>query len=579
MARTAIAIFAFRRPNHLKKVLISLISQSSQHNLPVYLFLDGPRKHDDKALVEACRTVTMQFEKQMAIEIIESKSNLGLYNSLTGGITAVLGNYEKVIVLEDDIVVSKYFLDYMLDGLQCYAECQDVASIHGYLPPISRELPDTFFLRGADCWGWATWRNRWSLYRHDARAMAMEIRSRGLAGDFNLGGRVPNLRLLDDCATGHSQSWAIRWHAACFLSDCFTLHPGRSLVRNIGLDNSGEHCVPSKALETVITEARLYVVKQEIKENPLIVAAFAQQVAPASLPVRLARRCRNKIINQSRKWKFICKDTRINLTRKHLIKTIRQVIGPVYRLVIPNQLRLGGPYSSYLEAISYATGYDSPVIASKVEEATRAVLEGRGAYERDGTVFQVRPYLKINQILKNLVTPKTVIADFGGGLGGLYINSPELFPLGCRRIVIEQTSMVYTGRRITEEYDLAIDFIDSNSQAIPKLDVLVLSSVLQYLEKPWAVVEWLIQSSNPEVVILDRTAIRRGESQWHIQLNTGYYEKTVNYPIQILDSKKLLGAFSRYRVMTTWHNHFDARLPEHIGILFIRDEGGQTIYH
>ena len=296
---TAIAIFAFRRPDHLRQVLYSLACQSSPCVFPIFLFLDGPRTAADLDAVQGCRAVASEVANLLQISIISSEVNRGLYRSLTDGISAVLADHEQVIVVEDDIVVSPYFLDYINDCLCCYADNLRVASIHGYLPPISRRLPDTFFLRGADCWGWATWRDRWSLYRHDAAAMAAEIRSRGLARAFDLGGRVPNLRLLDDRAAGRSSSWAICWHASCFLADRYTLHPGRSLVRNIGLDHSGEHCAPSASLDAVLTDTPVPVFRQKVEENPAIVAAFARQIAPAPLPVRVFRRLRTAFLNRT----------------------------------------------------------------------------------------------------------------------------------------------------------------------------------------------------------------------------------------------------------------------------------------
>ncbi|MBD2548370.1 glycosyltransferase [Microcystis elabens FACHB-917] len=293
MTSTAIAIFAFRRPAHLFKVLNSLVSQSVHRAFPVYLFLDGPRGAADLSAVDSCRTVAADFGDRLPLVIVESEVNRGLYGSLTDGITAVLADHDQVIVLEDDIVVSPYFLDFMLDGLGCYADNPRVGSIHGYLPPIPLALPETFFLRGADCWGWATWRDRWSLYRHDAAAMADEIRQRRLVDAFNLGGRVPNLRMLDDRASGRLESWAICWHASCFLADCYSLYPGRSLVRNIGLDFSGEHCVPSSALAASLTDRPVQVVAQPVSEDPEIITAFSKQYAGPSLLRRLVNRSRS----------------------------------------------------------------------------------------------------------------------------------------------------------------------------------------------------------------------------------------------------------------------------------------------
>lgn len=293
MTDTAIAVFAFKRPHHLARVLQSLGHQSSPCDLPIHLFLDGPRDLDDHDAVAATRQTADSYAERLRLIIHASPVNRGLYHSLTGGISAVLAEHEQVIVLEDDVEVSTYFLDYMLAALACYDSEQAVASIHAYLPPLSFDLPDSFFLRGADCWGWATWRDRWALYRHDAAAMAAEIRCRGLARAFDLGDLMPNLRLLDERAAGRSRSWAICWHASCFLADRYTLHPGRSLARNIGLDYSGEHCVPSPSLEASLTDRPLPVHPLKVEENPAIVAAFARQIAPPPLWRRALSRVRS----------------------------------------------------------------------------------------------------------------------------------------------------------------------------------------------------------------------------------------------------------------------------------------------
>ncbi|MEI6828860.1 MAG: hypothetical protein WCK64_03270 [Synechococcaceae cyanobacterium ELA445] len=261
----------------------------------MHLFLDGPRGEQDTPAVQACHIVAEQYSNAIDLQIHNSSINRGLYRALTEGVSKVFDQHSQLIVLEDDILTSPHFLAYMLDGLQCYADVPSVASIHGFTPPILEELPDTFFLRGADCWGWATWRDRWNLFRSDAAMMAYEIRERGLALDFDLGGRIPNLQLLDAKAAGRSRSWAICWHASCFLADRYTLHPGRSLVRNIGLDYSGEHCAPSASLEATLTDRPLILQRQKVEEDPSIVAAYARQLAPAPLPRRLLTRLRSLV--------------------------------------------------------------------------------------------------------------------------------------------------------------------------------------------------------------------------------------------------------------------------------------------
>jgi len=250
--------------------------------------------------------------------------------------------------------------------------------------------------------------------------------------------------------------------------------------------------------------------------------------------------------------------------------TVRRLLGPIIRRVIPSRLALQGPYPSYAAAMAEATGYGSPLVPQQVEEATRAVLEGRAAYERDGTAFASRPSLPIHAVLASQLVPGCTVGDFGGGLGGLFINAPELFPVDARQLVIEQASMVDAGRRLAAEHGLAIEFLDgADLAAVPPLDVLVLSGVLQYLPDPWPLLEALLRQARPAAVILDRTAVRRGPSRWYLQTNPGFYREPLTYPVQVLEKRRLLAAFAGYQPVRRWHNGFDPGRPEHLGMLLL----------
>lgn len=253
-------------------------------------------------------------------------------------------------------------------------------------------------------------------------------------------------------------------------------------------------------------------------------------------------------------------------------RRLRQRIGPLVRTVIPSRLPMRGPYPSYAAALAEATGYDSPCVVEQVEAATVAVLEGRAAYERDGIALASRPDLPIHAALRPLLRPDTTIADVGGGLGGLYINGRDLFPPDCRRLVIEQPSMVAAGRRLCANYALGLEFMEADEDALPRVDVLVLSGVLPYLPDPWGQLARWLEHGQPEAVIVDRTAVRRGSSRWFVQTNPGYYREAVSYPIQVLDQRRLLAAFSGYKLAKRWRNTFDAGRPTHIGLLFVRSD-------
>jgi hypothetical protein len=158
------------------------------------------------------------------------------------GVTDTLQRHDRVIVLEDDLHLSPHFLRYMNDGLSCYSDDEQVASIHGYWYPTDAPLPETFFLKGADCWGWATWARAWSHYESDGRLLLAQVEARGLAREIDYGGHYPHINILKGQIAGKNDSWAIRWHLSCYSRGMLTLYPSRSLVQNIGHDGSGTNC-------------------------------------------------------------------------------------------------------------------------------------------------------------------------------------------------------------------------------------------------------------------------------------------------------------------------------------------------
>jgi len=186
----------------------------------------------------------------------------------------VLGSHGRVVVVEDDLLLSPHFLRYMNDGLALYAGNERVASIHGYRYPCTDPLPETFFLRGADCWGWATWSRAWQHFEPDGTALLARLRERRLTRAFDLDASFPYTRMLEDQVAGRNDSWAIRWHASCFLKELLTLYPGRTLVENIGNDSTGTHSARTEVFSAAPTDAPVEVRTIAIEESSEGRAAF-----------------------------------------------------------------------------------------------------------------------------------------------------------------------------------------------------------------------------------------------------------------------------------------------------------------
>jgi Glycosyl transferase family 2 len=244
-----IALFVYNRPGHTAKTLESLRRNPESAQSDLIVFCDGLRTGADRDAVEATRRVVRHEAAGFAsVRIIERGTNYGLATSITSGVAEVLADYSRIVVLEDDMITSPRFLQYMNEGLERFADEPRVGSVHGYMYPIEA-LPEFFFVRGGDCWGWGTWRDRWSLYEPDGRVLLRRLKQRGLLREFDRTGGSGLVRLLVEQIRGKNSSWFVRWHAALFLAEKLTLQPGRSFVRNIGMDSSGTHSIGTDLFE------------------------------------------------------------------------------------------------------------------------------------------------------------------------------------------------------------------------------------------------------------------------------------------------------------------------------------------
>lgn len=245
----AVVMFTYRRPRHTRLAVESLLRNQDAARTELIVYSDAPARPGvakDVAEVRAYIRSVVGFSR---ITLIEREHNLGLAQSIISGVGEVLARHGRAIVVEDDLVVSPFFLDFMNEGLRRYEDDERVASIHGYMYPVKGvALPDAFFLRGADCWGWATWSRAWRHFEPDGRKLAAELRRRKLVPAFDLDGRYPFFRMLRQQIAGKNDSWAIRWHASAFLAGMLTLYPARSHVLNTGADGTGTHSKTSVSL-------------------------------------------------------------------------------------------------------------------------------------------------------------------------------------------------------------------------------------------------------------------------------------------------------------------------------------------
>jgi len=236
-----IILFVYNRPDCTKKTLEALARNYGADEADLVIFSDGPRSEEDKSKITAVRAIAAAAAGFRSVRLVEAAENRGLARSIIAGVTDVVEERGRAIVMEDDIITSPYFLRFMNDALELYADEPKVAAISGYTHPLGKQMPETFFLRDSSCWGWATWARAWSKFNPDGAALLSQIEARGAVRAFNHDGSFDFTLMLRDQIAGKNNSWAIRWRASLFLEGLLSLYPGQSLTCNIGNDGRGTH--------------------------------------------------------------------------------------------------------------------------------------------------------------------------------------------------------------------------------------------------------------------------------------------------------------------------------------------------
>ncbi len=235
-----IVLFVYNRLYHTRQTLEALQKNDLASKSELIIYSDSAKNKNDLEKVVKVREYIEKIDGFKKIIIRKTKENIGLANSIINGVTKVVNEYGKIIVLEDDLVTSRFFLRFMNEALEAYKDEPRVASIHGYIYPI-KNLPETFFIKGADCWGWATWNNKWSIFESDGKKLLDNVKKKNLEREINFNYAYNYTEMLKDQIKGKNVSWAIRWYVSAFLKNMFTLYPGQSYVQNRGFDNEGTH--------------------------------------------------------------------------------------------------------------------------------------------------------------------------------------------------------------------------------------------------------------------------------------------------------------------------------------------------
>ncbi len=239
-----IVLFVYNRPWHTQQTVEALQSNKHAKESNLIIYSDAPKNNQDCSEVRAVRNCIKSITGFKSIKVIERKKNWGLANSIIDGVTKVVNEYGKIIVLEDDLVTSPYFLKFMNEALEFYEEEEKVFTVSGYSNiKIPKSYADeVYFAHISTSWGWATWEREWNTVDWNIASYAKILNNKNLYSD--LLNKVGNSRLnmLKKQIRGNIDSWAVRRLFSQLLQNKMTVFPIKTFIRNIGHDGTGVHC-------------------------------------------------------------------------------------------------------------------------------------------------------------------------------------------------------------------------------------------------------------------------------------------------------------------------------------------------
>jgi len=242
MSLAPIVLFVYNRLSHTERTINSLRNNKLAEASELFIYSDYAKNKDSKREVQEVRDYIIRVKGFKKITIIYREENFGLANSIVAGVTEVVNKYGKIIVLEDDIVTSPFFLKFMNDALDFYQENNTVWHISGWNYPINQDkIEDVFLWRLMNCWGWATWKKEWSFFEKNTDLMIAKFNKKDIH-KFNLDGSENFWKQILQNKSNEINSWAIFWYATIFLNKGLCLNPSKTFVLNIGHDGSGVHC-------------------------------------------------------------------------------------------------------------------------------------------------------------------------------------------------------------------------------------------------------------------------------------------------------------------------------------------------
>lgn len=248
-----IVLFTYNRLDETKKTVRALQSNYLAHKSDLYIFSDGPKNSLMKSKVNSVRNYLYTIEGFNSVTVSKSDVNKGLANSIISGVSQIIKEHGKIIIVEDDLITSPNFLDFMNQALNFYENDPNILSISGYTLDLP-SLPgykDYYFGYRASSWGWGTWKGYWEKVDWKVSSYKDFMKDPKKKKEFKRGGS-DMVKMLKRQQEGLNDSWAIRFCFHQFKENLKTVFPTTSKVKSIGFSEEATHTTGEKRFDTVL---------------------------------------------------------------------------------------------------------------------------------------------------------------------------------------------------------------------------------------------------------------------------------------------------------------------------------------
>lgn len=304
MENSIIGVFCYNRVAKLKSCIEALLKNPECATSDIVFFSDGPKKASDIQAIQEVRDYIDQLQGFRSVVKHYREHNLSTGPNFRTGLTYLSENYERFIIVEDDLIVSPNYLKFLSDALEFYKDDQSVFCVTAYVFPLNiGDYPyDTLVYKRFCSYGWGGWGNRFSkvIWDEDELNKLMHT-SPGFKKRLNAEG-YDLVRMLKKQINGTISTWDIQMQTHVAENRLKVIYPTLSKVSNIGFDEQSTNTSGINYLITPLDSGKQQTFKFT-PSNHIVPELQAQIKAPYAYTTLVIRKLRNDFLKLTKRIK------------------------------------------------------------------------------------------------------------------------------------------------------------------------------------------------------------------------------------------------------------------------------------